>query len=537
MSKILKLIFAVLILAITLFITGDAYAFHVPRTVCGRESSFLCLRNGTEIRTCDRSQCDGYDRKDPEPLCKRKGFTFPIPELDGCKDYFSCRSYCGDPANQAKCTQFGKDKGITAQEIGDMDAHLGLNKDKSTKDLPCSDAASCKKFCDQKQNFDTCNDFARANKLVGGFIDNPANVNVINKAKDVLGCSTPLECASICDKAENQSKCTGFAGNVGLAGGQIQVGPGGCKSGQTCQEFCKIGENAKECASFGYKDIGTRKEPQLPIGGDSKKSSDQTPGPGGCKSEQECISYCTKNYTDLECQKNAGQYYSGNQQPGPGGCKSEAQCTDYCTKNYNDSECQKYTEQYGFKGPGGCSTQDSCTAYCTGNYTDSECQKYSSTYGFSGPGGCSDQASCTSYCTSNYQDAECQKYSGQYGGFSGPGGCKTQDECTAYCQSNYNDPECATYGGGALYEQYKKQYEDQYEQQKKDYEQQYEQQKQQYEQQKQQSEQQKQQQQQSGGESQQYGGTDYFHNDFPIPGVQGISTNRGLLQIILDLLK
>ena len=354
----------------------------------------------------------------PEPLCEKKGIKFPIEDLGGCKDYFSCRNFCSDPQNAGKCARFAKEKKITQAEVAETEEFIRF-QGKVSKEFGCKGRADCKLVCNNPDNFDKCHKLAKESKIAGGFIDNPGHKDVLKDAKQALGCTTQAECKSLCEKKENQDKCNQFAKDVGLAGGTQAVGPGGCRSADTCQDFCKIDANGKECSSFGV------------VKAKAKESSEPV----------------------------------ANQQPGPGGCKSDAECNDYCTKNYTDSQCQEYAAKNGFTGPGGCSTQDACTAYCQANYQDSECAKYGSTYGFKGPGGCSDVSSCTSYCQTNYSDAECQKYSAQYGGFNGPGGCKDQASCISHCTANLDDPECQKlieqYGGGS--------YKDQYEQKKKEY--------------------------------------------------------------------
>lgn len=356
----------------------------------------------------------------PQPLCEKKGITFPISELGGCKDYFSCRSFCSDPANISACNQFSKQKNITSQDVSETEEFVRF-QGKVSAEFGCKGRQECKLICDNPDNFSQCDKLAKAAKVVGGFIDNPGHKDVLFLAQQNLGCTTKVECKAFCEREENREKCSQFGSDVGLLGGAQQVGPGGCRASGTCQKFCEDPKNQKECASFGVKvtSKGSLSQPSL------------------------------------------------NQQPGPGGCKSDAECTAYCTKNYTDRECQEYAAKYGFNGPGGCSTQDACTAYCQQNYTDSECAKYGSIYGFKGPGGCSDVASCTSFCQSNYSDPDCQKFSNQYGGFKGPGGCSDVTSCTSYCTSHFDDPECQKY-----IDQYGGSYKDQYEQKKQEYEQQ-----------------------------------------------------------------
>lgn len=302
--------------------------------------SFKCFVSGVLQSTCDNKICDNYKREEPELLCKKYGITFPVKDLGNCPDYASCRKYCFDPVNSGKCFQFGKDKGISPKEVSEQDIRLGFKDSFATP--PCDNPASCKAFCDQKENFDKCSEFAKTAKVVGGYIDNPGNDNIISKAKNVLGCSSPSDCASFCTKPENQQKCTSFAGNVGLAGGERKVGPGGCTSSETCSSFCQDPQNKDKCAGFIVTSPRIPTPKPVPV-------TDQNPGPGGCTSEETCDSFCSDPKNAEECKKY--EESSGYQWSGPGGCTSAASCAAYCKTNYTDPECgggsdlQQYEQQ------------------------------------------------------------------------------------------------------------------------------------------------------------------------------------------------
>lgn len=375
-----------------------------------------------------------HARIDSKPLCEKYGITFPVKDLGGCTDYASCRDFCKDPLHQDACSSFTKSKGldkITKAELENqekLEAIVAVAK----AEFNCTGKESCQAFCAQKPNFAKCANFAKKNDVVGGFIDDPGDKAVLDKASKALGCRNQTECENFCEKKENQSTCTKFASEVGLSGGTQKIGPGGCRSQESCSTFCQNTQNQNSCSGF----VPVKAQKEL-----------QKPGPGGCTSQQDCQKYCNNPQNYQECSKFSGaeSYFSG-----PGGCTDSVSCAEYCRKNYTDAKCLEQSEQYGgFKGPGGCTTESSCTDYCTQNYTDPECTQYGDKSGFQGPGGCTTVESCTSYCKQNYQDPECEKYAGQSGGgFKGPDGCTDMASCSTYCQSNFQDPECQKFGGG-----------------------------------------------------------------------------------------
>ena len=85
------------------------------------------------------------------------------------------------------------------------------------------------------------------------------------------------------------------------------------------------------------------------------KSSDK-PGPGGCKSQAECQTFCSKPENKEACSKfappesNEGREKGKGpsdvipnlEKGGPGGCKTQAECQAYCSKPENREECSKF---------------------------------------------------------------------------------------------------------------------------------------------------------------------------------------------------
>jgi len=78
------------------------------------------------------------------------------------------------------------------------------------------------------------------------------------------------------------------------------TGPGGCSTPEECFKFCS--EHPEECKSFGaQKGGGSISKGEFPGGSGGLPGGFS--GPGGCKSQEECVAYC-KDHPE-EC-KNFG---------------------------------------------------------------------------------------------------------------------------------------------------------------------------------------------------------------------------------------
>lgn len=211
---------------------------------------------------------------DPEIRAKNYGVTFPIAELGGCKNYYECRSFCEDPVNAPACLDYGKKKGFYKDGQENIDKE---KIEKAKKELGCDSKESCNTFCQIPTNFEKCDSFAKKEGLSGGHVEDPKKEAVMKKAKDVLGCDSYTTCASFCSDEANRTKCTQFAKETGLKGGEQRVGPGGCTSEATCRTFCSDPNNFQVCRGF------------------AQSVKQEFTGPGGCNSEESCQSYCERN--------------------------------------------------------------------------------------------------------------------------------------------------------------------------------------------------------------------------------------------------
>lgn len=261
-----------------------------------------------------------FAQENPDEIAKKYNVSFPIAELGNCESYAACRTYCEDPVNGETCVSFAKKKGFYKEEEQDSRKEELINKAKT--ELGCDSYESCQSLCQKSENFDKCNSFAKKYSLSGGHVNNPEERKVLEKAKEILGCDSPSSCMSFCEKEENRTKCSEFAKQTGLRGGEQRVGPGGCTSEETCKAFCSDPNNYSICSGF------------------SKGVGGQFSGPGGCNSEESCRSYCREHPRECGYNDEDGRLNS----PPPGNYNNQEMCnrTPSCRWDNNSCKCGIY---------------------------------------------------------------------------------------------------------------------------------------------------------------------------------------------------
>src|SRR3989344_8733528 len=303
-----------------------------------------------------------------EPVDEVKDLSFPITDLGGCSDYKACLTYCDDPVNNATCIDFAKRNGFYKDDpvLTPTDDFLTKTKDV----LGCNSLDACLAFCADSTNYEKCDEFAKSQGLGGGYVEEPDKPEFLEKAQEVLGCNDVQSCSTFCDDQANAAKCDEFADQVGLLGGEVPVGPGGCTTDGTCGNFCSDPANFEACRVYSP-------------GGSFA-------GPGGCNSPDSCRTYCEENHEN--CRSYApgsnGVYVpavcGAGQDFGPGGvctANDKIQESGQCAqggKFWNGSSCSdnpppgihtKVGGAYYQPRPemGNCSTPGSCYDFCKEN--------------------------------------------------------------------------------------------------------------------------------------------------------------------------
>ncbi|MDD5032658.1 MAG: hypothetical protein PHC85_00860 [Candidatus Pacebacteria bacterium] len=253
----------------------------------------------------------------------------PVAGPGGCTTPKSCDMYCRSLENLDECLNYGVQNGYTSAEEADK------IREKAAKGGPggCQSRENCDSYCKNRDNIEECMKFVVDEgkisqeeadfmiKIAKGDIGKPKGPEIDEqKAMEILeaagsgpgGCKNPEECKAYCDDTSRMEECMNFAVEHGLmpreeaekAQKMMSIGgPGGCKNTEECDAFCSKEENRETCFNFSKEsgllspEEAIMMEKQMSIIG---KMGEQ-PGPGGCRSIEECSNYCGDPARIEEC--------------------------------------------------------------------------------------------------------------------------------------------------------------------------------------------------------------------------------------------
>ncbi len=393
----------------------------------------------------------------------------------GCRGKKECDAYCSTPENVEECVAFGEAAGFISPNEAAM-----IRKTGGKGPGGCQGKETCDSYCSDPNNMEQCMNFALENNLMPPEEAKQAQqvLQAIKAGVKPPPCRGEKECQEYCSKPENSEACINFAiaagfipaeeaeqmrkmAKAGLMGG----GPGGCKGKEECDKFCQDPNNMVTCVDFAEKAgmmspeeaAKTRKMAELGMTG----------GPGGCKGESECNTYCQDQSHMQECMDfavKAGMMKPeeaeranrmmqiGEAATGPGGCKTREECGNYCSDSANAQECLDFAQKSGMMNP-----------------QDVKVARQFSPGGQGGPGGCQGQDECKDYCQDPAHLDECSNFSVQQGiispeeaqgmkqmmerreqmmpvspGFPAElqGKCTNEEGCLDYCKDNQDTPAC-----------------------------------------------------------------------------------------------
>lgn len=290
--------------------------------------------------------------------------SFPIAELGNCADRESCKAYCDDTAHSAGCFEFAQKHGLASREES-----AGAKILKETEQGPggCQDENECRTYCNDPAHIDECLAFAEEHGFVSK--EDAARVRKAGFTTGPGGCKGD-QCRDYCEDPAHHAECIEFAEKNGLMSKEEvararkfagKEGPGGCR-GEECRKFCENPANQEICLEFAARE-GLMPPEELERARKFLKAS-QEGGPGGCKG-QECRTYCEDPAHQDECfefAKKQGlinpedekRFETGKkirqkmqETGGPGGCKTEEECHAYCSDPGRVEECVAFGAAHG----------------------------------------------------------------------------------------------------------------------------------------------------------------------------------------------
>lgn len=224
----------------------------------------------------------------------------------GCMSDEECRVYCEDQSHIEECVSFGEKHGFISKEDAAKIRKLGAG----TGPGGCK-RDECKKYCEDPIHQEECINFAVEKGLMTE--EEAEKARKFASATGPGGC-VGQECRLYCEKPENAESCLKFAEENNLIPKEqleharkfLRVaeegGPGGCK-GQACREYCESEDHREECFKFAEERglLRAEEKTQMEVGRRLHEKLKETGGPGGCKSDEECRTYCSRPEHAEEC--------------------------------------------------------------------------------------------------------------------------------------------------------------------------------------------------------------------------------------------
>ena len=135
-----------------------------------------------------------------------QAITFPIAELGNCNNAATCKVYCDQLQNHDACTSFAKKKGIAVGKRRVNEKHATALSDAKTA-LGCNTIAACQVFCEEQANLERCQAFAQKHGLSTSQKVSAKDEELLLEAKQNLNCDSFDSCQALCDQKANYTKC------------------------------------------------------------------------------------------------------------------------------------------------------------------------------------------------------------------------------------------------------------------------------------------------------------------------------------------
>ncbi|OGI71171.1 hypothetical protein A3B84_01405 [Candidatus Nomurabacteria bacterium RIFCSPHIGHO2_02_FULL_35_13] len=255
-----------------------------------------------------------------------------------CKNKKECDIFCDNPDNMNVCIAFGEAAGfLKGKDLEDAKKMISAIE-KGAIPPPCKGKEACDAYCSQPDNMEVCMTFAQA----AGFMspkeaeESQKVLSAIKKGIKPPACKGKEECDKYCTEDSHVEECIAFSVAAGFmsekdaemarkTGGK---GPGGCSGKEECDAFCQNPENQETCFNFGKENGLISPEQLKEMEGENNKfqpgpntinpggqmMSPQA-GPGGCKTLEECKTYCQNNSEACKNFQPAPNIQQGQIQP------------------------------------------------------------------------------------------------------------------------------------------------------------------------------------------------------------------------------
>lgn len=403
-----------------------------------------------------------------------------------CASKEQCEKYCSAENHVDECVSFAEKAGVISAEDAAIARKTGGKGPGS-----CHSKGQCEAYC--QAHSDECFNWAKENGLVSegdlqkmteGMKSFRKNLDkmppeAVQCLKDAVGEENFNKIANgqpVFDRAMEEKMKSCFAQvTTGLSQQLKQMPPEAmaCIKDAVGEDGLKKLQSGEFDEGFNFESLeGCFQQLQSSFGGSGNFGAGGFSGPGGCKTTEECMQYCTAN--PQKCQDfsppGGGAGFQGGP-PGSGGPGGEnnsrngfsecditvgASAVYVCAVNgkgaqpgaettyFNACHARQHGAQILHEGAckGHVSCSDIADPVCGtdgGNYT-SEC--VAKEHG----AGVKHKGVCTNEEVNRGGSGESPRKPSGNSGFNGPGGCKSKEECIAYCKDHLDD--CRDFAGG-----------------------------------------------------------------------------------------
>lgn len=244
----------------------------------------------------------------------------------GCRGE-QCRAYCDNMEHQEECLNFAIENDLIPKEEAER-AKKFMKAAKEGGPGGCR-REECQTYCETEEHRDECFEFAKSRGLI------------------------PEEELRRAEKGMSLSKKVKEIG-----------GPGGCKEEDECRQYCLDSSHVEECAAFAVEQGGfSLEEAKMML----KEFTGQHPDsrfkrPEDFKRFEENRFKRFEEFRQLEDKFRGSPMMmpkgmpngmpSGEFFDGPGGCKTPEECIKFCSEPANRDECARFNPSQGATPPG-----------------------------------------------------------------------------------------------------------------------------------------------------------------------------------------
>ena len=335
----------------------------------------------------------------------KEDIVFPVAELGNCKNETECGVYCDKPENMEPCLAFAEEHNLIPEEDIEIGRKV-LAVGQTAGPGGCKGTAECGEYCDDINHIQECVAFAEQHGLMSGKELEEAKKVAQAFEKGITppnNCRSKEECDTYCSQPANIRECITFAKEAGLmppeeleeadkvlAAIDKGVMPPPCGGRDACDEYCSEPEHLDECITFAEAAGFMSAEEAAMI----RRTGGV--GPGGCRGKDECEAFCEdpvnmgpcvdfaveNGFMSPEESEQARKMMAAGFTSGPGGCRGQEECETYCDDVSHMPECIDFAEKAGFMsaedaargrkmaeigmsgGPGGCKGEEECRSFC-----------------------------------------------------------------------------------------------------------------------------------------------------------------------------